>query len=479
MAKPKNTEPSSQAYLDNEADANRRMSYVNAIAAGVALVLFALYLAQVFTVPDVFLKVIYILFPTAAVILLIPLLFLRSPLIRKPSYKYFLLFSFLLVVAAINAAIPKHGTLGWALGIAMASHYFSPRFARKVFIATLVAMLACIYLGMLFGEYDPLLLGLGVVVDGRPNTVNSFMERIEYLNHQMAQGNNRYLKAFTMYYLPRAAVISLLFITANALNRRTNKLLAEEVRIHDEREKDKAELNIAKDMQLSTLPTSMVNDGEVVIVGEVNAAKEVGGDLYDYLDIDENHVAILIGDVSGKGVPAAMFMMKTITSFRDFATAGKKPSQILSEINASIRQGNKASMFVTCFLAILDKRDGTLAFANAGHNPPIVGSGRNYRYLQCETGFLLGCFPETFSKDEETILQPGESITLYTDGVTEARNIQGDFFGETRLLSVYNRVAHESISDLHSDLKGQVSAFVGEAKQSDDITLLTLKYLGK
>ena len=467
-----------KALVDNEADANKKMTIVNAIAAGVALILWALYLGKVFIVPDTFFIVICILFPVGALVLLTPLLYLKTDRLRKPRYKNFLVFTFILVVAAINIMLPRHGLLGWTLAIAMACHYYNPKFALKVYIVTLLAMLGCIYLGAFFGEYDPLILGPGVVRNGVVVEVDALDERIAMLDALAAQGNNRLLKAFTMYYFPRALAISLLFVITNSLNRRTSKLLREEVRVHGEQEKDKAELNIAKEIQLETLPTETIKDSDLEIVGELNAAKEVGGDLYDYHEMDENHVAILIGDVSGKGVPAAMFMMKTITSFRDFATAGKSPSQILKEINTSIKKGNKAGMFVTCFLAIIDRRNGHIVYSNAGHNPPIIGTDHNYSYLKPNQGLLLGVFDNIPIKDEEIILKPGESITLYTDGFTEARNLSGEFLGEERLLELFNGKSHASISELHQTLKDGVDEFENGAPQSDDITVVTLKYRG-
>ena len=121
---------------------------------------------------------------------------------------------------------------------------------------------------------------------------------------------------------------------------------------------------------------------------------------------------------------------------------------------------------------------GKVTYANAGHNPPIVGSNRNYKYLKCNSGFLLGCLKDSFAKDEEITLQPGESITLYTDGITEARNAKGDFFGEQRLIDALNAKDYTCIIELHHSIKDNVASFVGDAPQSDDITFLTLKYRG-
>ena len=312
MKKPKQMivpEAYREAYVNNEADANKKMALLNVVAAAVAIVIWILYLVRFFSVPEIMYPVVYVLFPVAAALLLSPLFFLKSERIRKPRFKNYLIAVFLLVVAAINAVLPKHGVLGWAVAIVMASHYYNPRFARKIYVATIILMLICIYLGMFFGEYDPHLLSLGVVVDGRPATVDTPEARVELLNELIKEGNNRYVYVIPMYYLPRAALISILFIISNALNRRTNKLFIEEIRANTEQEKSKAELNIARRIQMNTLPTEEINTESVEILGEVKAAKEVGGDLYDFLNIDDDHVAILIGDVSGKGVPAAMFMM--------------------------------------------------------------------------------------------------------------------------------------------------------------------------
>ena len=463
-----------QAYYENEADANKHMSYVNGTAGLLAIVIWVLYLTKVFIIPDYFFLTVCIMFPVIAAVMFVPVFLVRTSLIRRKGYKYFILFSLLAVIAALNVAIPKHSVLFWPFAILIANHYYSPTIGRIIYGVSMVAMLLCLYLGMFFGEFDENLFGNTIASDA-PDTM---AERIELLNQLAAQGNNRYIKVLVYYYMPRAMILTLFFIVSNLLNRRTYKLLDKEIKTHDEQEKARTELGIAKEIQMNTLPEELVDSREVEIIAQLKPAKEVGGDLYDYLDIDEHHVGILIGDVSGKGVPAAMFMMKTLTSFRDFAAPGKTPSEILREVNASIHKGNKKSMFVTCFLAILDKRDGTLVYANAGHNPPIVGHSGNYRYLDCKSGFLLGCFKESFLVDEKTTLKPGESITLFTDGITEARNREGAFFGEERFLDAFNRDQPGSPIEIHHAIKAAMTSFVGDAPQSDDITLVTLKYLG-
>ena len=468
-----------QAYKDNEADANKHMSFVNAAAGILALIIWVLYLVKVFTIPNHFFPVVCILFPCIALLMFTPLFFVKTNMIRKPGYKYFILFSLLAVIIALNITVPKHSLLFWPFAVLIANHYYNPTIGRVIYGVSLVAMLLCLYLGMFFGEYDENLFGGGVILsDGTIGTVETFEERRELLHTLMLNGNNRYVKVLVFYFLPRAMIITLFFMVSNLLNKRTYNLLDSEIKSHDEQEKSRAELNVAKEIQLNTLPAEIVDSEDVEIVGELKAAKEVGGDLYDYIEIDKNHTAVLIGDVSGKGVPAAMFMMKTITSFRDFAAPHKTPSQILKEVNSSIFKGNKQSMFVTCFLAILDKRNGKVVFANAGHNQPIIGSNGNYRYLKCESGFVLGCFEDCYVEDEEIVLQPGESLTLYTDGITEARNEKGELFGEEKLLKVFNDRDYTCTVELHHAIKDNIANFVEDAPQSDDITFVTMKFQG-
>lgn len=467
------------AYYENEADANRHMSYVNGAAGILAVIIWICYLTGIFEITKEFFLLVVILFPCIAVLMFIPLFLVKTKLIRTEGYKYFIMFSLLAVVMALNIAVPKHSLLFWPFVILIANHYYNPTVGRVVFIVTLVAMLACMYLCLFFGEFDENLFGGGVVTsDGTIGTVDTFAERKELLAELARNGNNRYVKILVYYYFPRGMIITLFFMVSNLLNKRTYKLLDDEIRVHDEQEKAKTELEVAKGIQLNTLPGEFTSKDGVEIIGELRAAKEVGGDFYDYVDIDDNHVAIIIGDVSGKGVPAAMFMMKTITSFRDFATKGKSPSDILKAVNASIYKGNTDSMFVTCFLAILDKKTGKLTYSSAGHNPPVIGSNKNYKFLKSKPALILGCFETSNVVDDEVTLKPGETITLYTDGITEARDNEGAFFGEERLINVFNKKDYTCTIELHHQIKDEVAQFVNGAPQSDDITILTLRYQG-
>lgn len=469
-----------KAYYDNEANANKHMSFANAFAAFVVLLIWIMYAVGFFPVHKGILTLINISFPIAILILLSPIMFVffHPKSLWKRRYKYFVVSTFIFVVAAINIIVPKHGIIGWALCIVITNHYYNPKLGFITFITTVITMLLCLYGGMFLGEYDPNLLGGGLIIDGKIAYIDGVKERYDMLHQMILEGDNRYLKVFLYYYLSRLAILSIIFMVSNALNRRTYNLLVSGIRVGNEQQKTRTELEVAKDIQLTSLPTEFMTSKDVEIQAELKAAKEIGGDFYDYFILDDERIAILIGDVSGKGIPAAMFMMKVITCFKNFINLSRSPSEILNQVNASIYKNNQSHMFVTCFLAMINTKTGETVFANAGHNPPIIGKNKNYRYLKCKHGFILGGLPKAPVEDEKLVLEEGETITLYTDGITEAMNKQRNLYGEERLLNLFNKKEYSCLIELHHDLKDDVEKFTDGAPQSDDMTYLTLQYHG-
>ena len=480
-----------EAYYDNEADANKQMSYANAAAAAYMLVIWIFYLTGFFKVfSTTTLILINVLFPIGILVLLSPLLyaFKFKDHLRKPRYKYFVLYYFIFVIGALNVILPKHSAIAWALCILMTNHYYNPTVGLKVFISVIIASLIAMFGGMFVGEFDAnLLFGNEIMqtINTQEIYANGVGARFEMLNKLYSMGSgffdldyNRYLGSLVFYFLPRGVILFLVFLVSHALNKRTYKLLVSEIQVNSEQAKAKTELEVAKEIQLATLPNEIASTKDVEIVAELRAAKEVGGDFYDYFQIDDDHTAIVIGDISGKGVPAAMFMMKTITCFKNFVAPNKTPSQILKEVNAALYDNNHLQMFVTCFFAIVNKKTGELEFANAGHNPPVIGTNFNYEFLKCKTGFVLGGLQDAFVFDEKITLKHGESITLYTDGVTEARNEKGDFYGEERLLKLFNSRDFTCLVEVHHSLRDDMAKFTDNYEQSDDITVISMKFQG-
>ena len=237
------------------------------------------------------------------------------------------------------------------------------------------------------------------------------------------------------------------------------------------------ELEYAKQIQLSALPTNFPEDEDYSIYAQMIAAKEVGGDFYDFYKISDNTVAFLAADVSGKGIPAAMFMMTAKTIIKDLAESGMSVNEIFTKANEKLCENNESGMFVTAWMGILDITTGNLQFANAGHNPPLLKRANgDFEYLKTRAGFVLAGMEGIRYRASELTLAPGDRLFLYTDGVPEATNTENQLYGEERLLDFMNRNATMEATELLPSLKADIDAFVGEAPQFDDITMLTFDY---
>ena len=243
------------------------------------------------------------------------------------------------------------------------------------------------------------------------------------------------------------------------------------------------ELEMAKIIQSSTLPgvfPPYPDRTDFDIFAMMDTAKEVGGDFYDFYLLDENRLAFLIADVSGKGITAAMFMMNAKTLIKSYADNGTDTAKILTKANRALCEENDAEMFVTCWMGILSFTTHTVTFVNAGHNPPIVrrGGGR-FEYFKSHPGFVLAALEETQYKSGELKLYPGDEIFLYTDGVTEATDTDNELYGDDRLLGTLNTLGDVRAEEICRAVREDVDRFVGDAPQFDDITMLHLKLLPK
>ena len=237
------------------------------------------------------------------------------------------------------------------------------------------------------------------------------------------------------------------------------------------------ELEYAKQIQLSALPTNFPNGEDYSIYAQMIAAKEVGGDFYDFYKINDTTVAFLAADVSGKGIPAAMFMMTAKTIIKDLAESGMAVNDIFTKANEKLCENNESGMFVTAWMGILDITTGNMKFANAGHNPPLLKrAAGDFEYLKTRAGFVLAGMEGVRYRSAELTLSPGDRLFLYTDGVPEATNTENKLYGEDRLIDFVNKNANTKSTELLPALKADIDEFVGEAPQFDDITMLMFDY---
>ena len=239
------------------------------------------------------------------------------------------------------------------------------------------------------------------------------------------------------------------------------------------------ELEFAKQIQYSALPSVFPpypNRKDFEIYAHMITAKEVGGDFYDFYMLGDSTLAFMIADVSGKGIPAAMFMMQAKTIIKDLAESGLELPEVFATANKKLCENNDAGMFVTAWMGILDLKTGLLKFVNAGHNPPLVRQADGeFAYLKARSGMVLAGMDGIKYRQNELQLTPGDQIFLYTDGVTEATDKNNQLYGEERLLETVNRNIVMDTRKLCEAVKSDVDQFVGEAPQFDDITMMSVE----
>lgn len=251
-----------------------------------------------------------------------------------------------------------------------------------------------------------------------------------------------------------------------------------------EKEKIESELNYAKEIQRNALPSlfpPFPDRSEFEIYALMDPAREVGGDFFDFELLDGHELCFCVADVSGKGIPAALFMMRAKTLIKSYAISGLDPAQILTNVNNDLSDNNEAGIFLTCWLGILNVETGRIVYANAGHNPPLIKLGnRKFDYLRTnKPDFVLAGMEGIKYIKFETVLNYGDELFVYTDGVTEATDNNSVLFGEDRFKDSLNRIIDMNCQDKCEQIRRDIDSFVGSAPQFDDITMLSLKYLGK
>lgn len=243
------------------------------------------------------------------------------------------------------------------------------------------------------------------------------------------------------------------------------------------------ELDVAREIQESIVPREFPpypEREELSIYANMIPAKEVGGDFFDFFLIDRDRIGFAIGDVSGKGVPAALFMAVSRTLLRATASRGFSPDECMRQVNQILHQESISSMFVTCFYGVLNSRTGEIQCSNGGHNPPyILRADGRVEAMELFGGLILGAFKHAAYEKRELALQPGDCIFLYTDGITEALNSDGEQFSNERLAASLGRTNGSTVEEIVGRVIGDVKEFTAGAAQSDDMTILAVRYSGK
>ena len=455
-------------FKENERNANHYTVRCLTFAAIVTVLIWVLNLLNFFVVDDTLMNLVM---PISIVLLIIPLLLEKFASIPSHILRYILFLFFVLVIALMSVAMPRHLVLAWACPVMLACHYYSPKFARFALIATLVMMFAALYGGIIFGEWDRNILGTYIA------EYDEFPARLEFLR---ADGKSVFLRAFEFYYIPRAGILCVVYLICSTLSKRTRNLLVKQAEAVGETERIAAELSVAHHIQTSMLPNifpAFPDHEEFDIYASMTPAKEVGGDFYDFFMVDDRHLALVIADVSGKGVPAALFMVIGKTLIKDHTTPDRDLGAIFTKVNELLCQSNSEGLFITAFEGVLDLDTGDFVYVNAGHDAPFIcRKDGSYEQLAVKPGFVLAGMEETKFTEGRITLGEGDKLFHYTDGVTEATNTHDVLYGKERLLLVLNKNKQQNPKETLSSVKADIDDFVGEAPQFDDSTMLCVEY---
>jgi sigma-B regulation protein RsbU (phosphoserine phosphatase) len=283
-------------------------------------------------------------------------------------------------------------------------------------------------------------------------------------------------------FLPKFVLFLMIAVICTMIAERGRLAIYAQKAETEKTERLATELNLASDIQTNVLPNIFPvypERKEFSLHASMTAAKEVGGDFYDFFFVDDDHIALVMADVSGKGIPAALFMMVARTLIKNRAMMGGGPAEILYDVNNQLCEGNVAELFVTVWLGILEISTGKGMAANAGHEHPVLcKNGDEFALVVYRHSPAVAAMEGMRFKEHEFEMKPGDTLFVYTDGVAEATNAENELFGTDRMLDALNKDPDAAPEQILENVMDGINEFVQGAEQFDDITMLSLKYFG-
>ena len=439
-----------EVFWKNEVDANIMLAKILVFSAFVLLLTQALNYVGVYKIPSIYLNVVVIqgLFE-----LLIPAALCFYFKGQKRWLKWLMLIMLTFVYARVYTAISYRTAILMVLPVLLSCRYYSRRLTEIVSVTTTIVFLLAAIFSKSLGSVDMnnvyTASSSEVVVDVKIILLRSF------------------LPSYILFWIAAIASYNIAFKGRN--------MILEQNEISQNQSRVETELTMAKQIQERALPLipDLPKHDEYDLAASMTTAKEVGGDFYDFVPIDKTHLAIVIADVSGKGVPAALFMMVSKILLQSRIVQGGSPAQILADVNNTLCEKNMEDMFVTVWLGIIDLTNGHVVTANAGHEYPIIcHKDQNFEIFKDKHGLVLGGFPDFNYKECEFDLEPGATLYLYTDGVPEANNADGEMFSMERTVEMLNESKNKSMDGLVQFMKSKIDEYANGTEQFDDITMV-------
>lgn len=462
-----------ETFRANEITANVMVGTTMLIIFVFMLICWLLNEIGVFTADEKTMRIAVLL----ASIVEVPITVLNSIHVgTKPWLKISLMVDLTLVCAILSAALGHNVTLIMVFPMLVSTRYFDEKYTKNVAIfSAFIFAVSCVFCGF-FG-----ILNLNMV---------SFPDGAELA--VMPGGNLRdailecgidrtaYLKSLILNeFIPRVVVFLAMSVTCRYISSRGKRMIEIQAENAKKTSRIETELNLATEIQTSMLPCllpAFPGHENIELRAVYHPAKEVGGDFYDYFIIDKTHVGIVIADVSGKGVGAALFMTISKTVLKNQLQLGISPEEALTNANRQLCENNNADLFVTCWAGVFNTETGVLSFVNAGHNPPVIlRKGENAEFIKQNRGFVLAGIDGYRYKLQELHLSTGDEMFFYTDGVTEATNAANELYGDSRLIECIRSISDRDVAEQLTLLKEDIDGFVGGADQFDDITIMAMR----
>ncbi len=375
------------------------------------------------------------------------------------------------LASAYVAILDSSGTPVALASVDMSMDHINKQIQRFVLMMALVIFLVLLFSTLLYHAYVRRVVvePLHQLHEATSTLVNSQMERLHQFTNQVKTGDE----------------LEDLGESFQFMTRELDTYIKNLAQVTAERERIGAELDLATKIQTNMLPNifpAFPDRPDFDIFASKTPAKEVGGDFYDFFLIDDDHLAMVIADVSGKGIPAALFMMMSMILINNTTRLEgplASPGAVLTKVNNTVCANNAEAMFVTVWLGILTLSTGRLVAANAGHEYPMLHrAGKGFELFKDRHGLVIGCMEGVRYREYEITLEKGDTLFVYTDGVAEATDAHNELFGTDRALEALNEAPEENPETLLHNVKAAVDRFVGEAPQFDDLTMLSVKYQG-
>lgn len=460
---------------NNEIESNRLLERIMYFSAAIMLVTPILNYLGVYHITNV--PWLHLLTVVNTILLVAPALLCRKFKGERRWLKLVMLMALVIAYAGTDCFLTYRVGLLMAIPTILSARYYNRDFT--IFIQIITTLLfgfsasLGVYMGMIDLNYIQVPAGTTLSI---PTTL--YMAVADLGMNLAEQEKAIIFRSF----MPKYFLYVLVAIISSAIALRGRQMILEQAEVSARNARIDSELSLATDIQANMLPRIFPifpERKEFDIYASMNPAKEVGGDFYDIFMVDNRHLAMVIADVSGKGVPAALFMVIAKTLIKDHAQMHLEPSDVFTQVNNILCESNEAGLFVTAWMGILDTETGVLRYVNAGHNPPLLRhNGNDFSYLKMKAGFVLAGMEGFPYHHAELQLQPGDKLFLYTDGVTEAQNSTNALYGEQRLADYLNQHINSDVESILHGVRNDIDSFVAGAEQFDDITMMCMAYYG-